>query len=72
MLTSTPLTMSNRLCDREGSGAAIISNSQYDTNASKFEFQIIPSTSQGAVTVIGLANDGLARENPFLDIVFDS
>jgi hypothetical protein len=27
--------------------------------------------SQGAVTVIGLANDGLVREDPFLDIVFD-
>lgn len=72
MLTSSAPSMSNRLCDREGSGAAMISNSQYDKNASKFEFQIKPSTSQGAVTVIGIANDGLARENPFLDIVFDA
>jgi hypothetical protein len=71
-LTSSLSSLPNRLCDKVGSGAALISNSQYDKNASKFEFQIRPSTSQGAVTVVGLANDGVVREEPFLDIVFDA
>jgi hypothetical protein len=71
-LTSSLGLFQNKLCNKLGSGAALISNSQYDKNASQFEFQIQPSTSQGAVTVIGLANDGLIREDPFLDIVFDA
>jgi hypothetical protein len=71
-LTSSLSYLPNRLCDKVGSGGALISNSQYDKNASKFEFQIKASTSQGAVTVVGLANDGLVREEPFLDIVFDA
>lgn len=71
MTSALPL-FGNRLCEKVGSGAALISNSQYDKNASEFEFKISPSASQGAVTVIGLANDGLAREDHFLDIVFDA
>jgi len=71
-LAAPQASLSTQLCDRIGSGAVLISNSQYDKNSSKFEFKIDPSTSKGAVTVIGLANDGISRESPFLDIVFDA
>lgn len=52
------------------SGSSVISNKLYAGDG-LFEFNMTPSMSDGVVTVIGLANDGVNKQDPYIQIVFD-
>ena len=52
------------------SGSSVLSKELYAGNG-LFEFNMTPSMSDGVVTVIGLANDGVNKKDPFIQLVFD-
>ena len=52
------------------SGSSVLSKELYAGNG-LFEFNMTPSMSDGVVTVIGLANDGVNKQDPFIQLVFD-
>ena len=69
MLNDT--AVSQRMCSRQTSGAAVISEKAYPTSG-EFEFKIKPSLSNGVVTVLGLADDSTNPSNPYVQLMFDS
>ena len=59
-----------RLCSKQMSGSAVLSNREYSSG--EFEFKLSPGMAPGIWTVFGIANDGVQHADPFIQLVFNS